>query len=102
MDYFEQRGFIRNFTSKVIYGKDKLTFFFNADATMLAAYTDDGLNQNAKPIEFIYDATNQQIIYEKTVVINRGLSSNTYNAGKVGLMSVNDNNRLIVRAFAYA
>ena len=32
----------------------------------------------------------------------RGLSSNVYNAGKVGLMSVNDNNRLIVRAFAYA
>ena len=102
VDYFKQRSFIRNFTSKVIYGKDKLTFFFNADATMLAAYTDDGLNQNAEPIEFIYDASNQQIIYEKTVVINRGLSSNTYNAGKVGLMSVNDNNRLIVRAFAYA
>ena len=102
VDYFKQRSFIRNFTSKVIYGKDKLTFFFNADATMLAAYTGDGLNQNAEPIEFIYDATNQQIIYEKTVVINRGLSSNTYNAGKVGLMSVNDNNRLIVRAFAYA
>ncbi len=36
------------------------------------------------------------------MVINRGLSSNVYNAGKVGLMSVNDNNRLIVRAFAYA
>ena len=102
VDYFKQRSFIRNFTSKVIYGKDKLTFFFNADATMLAAYTGDGLNQNAEPIEFIYDATNQQIIYEKTVVINHGLSSNTYNAGKVGLMSVNDNNRLIVRAFAHA
>lgn len=36
------------------------------------------------------------------MVINRGLSSNVYNAGKVGLMSINDNNRLIVRAFAYA
>lgn len=36
------------------------------------------------------------------MVINRGLSSNVYNAGKVGLMSVNDNNSLIVRAFAYA
>ena len=64
MDYFKQRSFIRNFTSKVIYGKDKLTFFFNADATMLAAYTGDGLNQNAEPIEFIYDATNQQINLE--------------------------------------
>ena len=69
---------------------------------MLSVYTGDSLNQNAEPIEFIYDATNQQIIYEKAIVINRGLSSNTYNAGKVGLMSVNDNNRLIVRAFAYA
>lgn len=102
MDYFEQRGFIRNFTSKVIYGKDKLTFFFNADATMLAAYTGECLNPNAEPREFISNIANRQIIYEKAVIINRGLSSNTYNAGKTGLMSVNDNNRLIVRAFAYA
>lgn len=102
IDYFMQRGFIRNFINKVIYGKDKLTFFFNTDITMLSVYTGDSLNQNAEPIEFIYDATNQQIIYEKAIVINRGLSNNTYNAGKVGLMSVNDNNRLIVRAFAYA
>lgn len=102
MDYFEQRGFIRNFINKVIYGKDKLTFFFNADCVMLAAYTGKCLNPNTKPMEFINDVANRQIIYEKAVVINSGLSSNTYNAGKTGLMSVNDNNRLIVRAFAYA
>ncbi len=36
------------------------------------------------------------------MVINRGLSSNVYNAEKIGLMSINDNNRLIVRALAYA
>ena len=53
-------------------------------------------------MEFIADNANNQIIYEKQVVINRELSSNVYNAGKVGLMSVNDNNRIIVRAFAYA
>ena len=69
---------------------------------MLAAYTGECLNPNTEPLDFIHDTTNRQIIYEKAVVINRGLSSNTYNAGKVGLMSVNDNNRLIVRAFAYA
>lgn len=102
MDYFKQRSFIRNFVNKVIYGKDMLTFFFNVDCGMLAAYTGDSLNQNVEVIEFIYNVNNHQIIYEKMVVINRGLSSNTYNAGKVGLMSINDNNRLIVRAFAYA
>ena len=102
MDYFEQRGFIRNFINKVIYGKDKLIFFFNADCVMLAAYTGKCLNPNTEPLKFINDTINQQIIYEKTVVINRGLSSNTYSAGKTGLMSVNDNNRLIVRAFAHA
>ena len=102
MDYFKQRSFVRNFINKVIYGKDKLTFFCNTDCEMLAAYTSDYLNPNAEPLEFINDFANRQIIYEKAIVINRGLSSNTYNAGKVGLMSVNDNNRLIVRAFAYA
>lgn len=102
MDYFEQRGFVRNFINKVIYGKDKLTFFFNVDCKILAAYIGECLNPNAEPLEFINDVANRQIIYEKVVVINRGLSSNAYNAGKTGLMSVNDNNRLIVRAFAYA
>lgn len=102
MDYFAQRNFIRNFINKIIYQKDHLTFFFNTDPTILSAYTGDSLNESNNPLEFIADNANNQIIYEKQVVINRGLSSNIYNAGKVGLMSVNDNNRLIVRAFAYA
>lgn len=102
MDYFTQRNFIRNFINKIIYQKDRLTFFFNTDPIILSAYTGDSLNENNNPLEFIADNTNKQIIYEKQVVINRGLSSNIYNAGKVGLMSVNDNNRLIVRVFAYA
>lgn len=102
MDYFAQRNFIRNFINKIIYQKDHLTFFFNTDPTILSAYTNDSLNKSNNPLEFIADNANNQIIYEKQIVINRGLSSNVYNAGKVGLMSVNDNNRLIVRAFAYA
>ena len=102
MDYFAQRNFIRNFINKIIYQKDRLTFFFNTDPTILSAYTGDSLNESNNPLEFITDNANNQIIYEKQVVINRGLSSNVYNAGKVGLMSINDNNRLIVRAFAYA
>ena len=102
MDYFAQRNFIRNFINKIIYQKDHLTFFFNTDPIILSAYTGDSLNESNNPLEFITDNANNQIIYEKQVVINRGLSSNVYNAGKVGLMSINDNNRLIVRAFAYA
>lgn len=102
MDYFAQRNFIRNFINKIIYQKDHLTFFFNTDPTILSAYTGDSLNESNNPLEFIADNANNQIIYEKQVIINRGLSSNVYNAGKVGLMSVNDNNHLIVRAFAYA
>ena len=102
MNYFVQRNFIRNFINKIIYQKDRLTFFFNTAPITLSAYTGDSLNQNDNPSEFIADNANNQIIYEKQVVINRGLSSNVYNAGKVGLMSVNDSNHLIVRAFAYA
>lgn len=102
MNYFAQRNFIRNFINKIIYQKDLLTFFFNTDPIILSAYTGDSLNQNDNPLEIIADNANNQIIYEKQVVINRGLSSNVYNAGKIGLMSVIGNNRLIVRAFAYA
>lgn len=102
MDYFAQRNFIRNFINKIIYQKDRLTFFFNTDPIILSAYTGDSLNESNNPLEFIADNANNQIIYEKQVIINRGLSSNVYNAGKVGLMSINENNHLIVRSFAYA
>lgn len=102
MDYFAQRNFSRNLINKIIYQNDRLTFFFNTDPITLSAYASDSLNENNNELEFIADNANNQIIYEKQVVINRGLSSNVYNAGKVGLMSVNDNNRLIVRVFAYA
>ena len=102
MDYFAQRNFIRNVINKIIYQKGRLTFFFNTDPIILSAYTGDSLNESNNPLEVIADNANNQIIYEKQVIINRGLSSNVYNAGKVGLMSINDNNRLIVRAFAYA
>lgn len=102
MDYFAQHNFIRNVINKIIYQKGRLTFFFNTDPIILSAYTGDSLNESNNPLEVIADNANNQIIYEKQVIINRGLSSNVYNAGKVGLMSINDNNRLIVRAFAYA
>ena len=100
--YLKQRNFIRNFVNKIIYQKDRLTFFFNTDPLILSAYTGNVLNENNNPLDFIADNANNQIIYEKQVIINRGLSSNVYNAGKVGLMSINDNNRIIVRALAYA
>lgn len=102
MDYLEQRNFIRNFIKKIIYQENKLTFFFNTDVVILSAYSGKALNLYNNQLDFIVDNANNQIIYEKQVVINKGISSNTYNAGKVGLMSVTDNHHLIVRAFAYA
>ncbi len=102
MDYLVQRNFIRNFIKKIIYQENKLTFFFNTDVGTLSAYSGKVLNLCNNPLNFIVDSVNNQIIYEKQVVINRGISSNTYNAGKIGLMSVTDNHHLIVRAFAYA
>lgn len=102
MDYLVQRNFIRNFIKKIIYQENKLIFFFNMDVGTLSAYSGKVLNLCNNPLNFIVDSVNNQIIYEKQVVINRGISSNTYNAGKIGLMSVTDNHHLIVRAFAYA
>lgn len=103
MDFIEQRSFMKTFIKKVIYNDSKMTFFFNVCIDELNAFTDmDYLNQNKDEIMFINDSANNQIILEKEIIITKGLSSNTYNAGKVGLLTINDNNHLIVRAFAYA
>lgn len=80
-----------------------MTFFFNLDNEELNPFINaEFINQNSKDCTCIIDNLNNQIIIEKDVFINKGLSSNIYNAGKTGLLTINDNNHLIVRAFAYA
>lgn len=103
LDYFKKTKCIQTMIKKVIYQKDKLTFFISNDTDELKEFTsDDYLNPNNTFTDCHIDKTHNQIIIEKHVFIQKGLASNTYNAGKVGIVNIQDNNHLTTRAFAYA
>lgn len=103
LGYIKQCEFIKAFVKKIIYAENKMTFFLNLGEQSLAPFIDaEFINQNNKECYCIIDNLNNQIIVEQEIYFIKGRSSNKYNAGKVGLLTINDNNHLIVRAFAYA
>jgi len=51
---------------------------------------------------YVRKSTEKGLELEFNSLHNQEDACRSYNAGKVGLMSINDNNRLIVRALAYA
>ena len=101
LDYLARRALTKAMIEKVIYAKNQLTFFIRSEpATLKQFMTENTLNQNCNPMDFIID--NDKIIITKPVVFNRGIYSNKYNAGRTGLMTITENNHLIIRAFATA
>lgn len=103
MDYFHQRDFINIFINKIIYTNNKMTLFLNLNKKAISSFiTADFINQKLESCDYTVDEVNDQIIVERLFYFKKGQSSNVYNAGKVGLMTIAENQQLIVRALAYA
>ena len=100
-DYPTRRKIMQTLIGKVIYTENKLTFYIHADANELKSFTSENyINQKSAPADFIIDG--EHIIIQKPVILNKGISSNRYNTGAGGLMTITENNHLIIRAFAVA
>ena len=104
MGYFKQKEFIRTIINRVIYTKHKITVFIRIYPKALYSFMESGyINQNNNPLEdIIIDRENNLITIEREVYFDKGISSNKYNAGKTGFVTIAENNHLMVRAFAYA
>jgi hypothetical protein len=101
LDYVSRRTLIRYLIDRAIVSDTNITFFIKPDPNTIACYTtDEFINQNAAPMNFIQ--TGDTIIIKRDIVFTKGNQLTKYNTGRRGLMTLTENNHLIVRAFATA
>lgn len=100
MTYTQKRWLIQSLVEKVVYSQEQLVYTLTTDATKLQLFVSENyVNQNTEPMEYII-SDNNITITEK--VFLRKYVNTVYDRGKNGVLSVTDNNHLIVRAFATA
>jgi bifunctional ADP-heptose synthase (sugar kinase/adenylyltransferase) len=78
-----------------------MTFFMNLNLDDLQQFVSPNyMNPNTNSMKFVI--TGGAVIIDKPIIINKNIGSNRYTVGPRGLMSVNENNRLITMAFTQA
>ena len=101
MDYTHKKEFIGAFVTRIIYTKNQLTFYLNTNPDNLAGFMSaEYINQNTtKTVDYIVSG-NQVII--TVPVILRPFANTRFNKGNDTILTVSENNNLIVKAFATA
>ena len=100
MTYTQKRDLIQSLVEKVVYSQEQLIYTVTTDATKLQQFVSENyVNQNADKMEYII-GDNSITITEK--VFLRKYVNTVYDRGKNGVLSVIDNNHLILKAFATA
>lgn len=101
MDYTHKKEFIGAFVTRIIYTKNQLTFYLNTNPDDLASFMSaEYINQNTtKTVDYIVSG-NQVII--TVPVILRPFANTRFNKGNDTILTVSENNNLIVKAFATA
>ena len=101
MDYTHKKEFIGAFVTRIIYTKNQLTFYLNTNPDDLAGFMSaEYINQNTtNTVDYIVSG-NQVII--TIPVILRPFANTRFNKGNDTILTVSENNNLIVKAFATA
>ena len=100
MNFAEKRNLIQSLVEKIVYSQDQLIYTLTTDTTKLQPFmTENYVNQNSDKMEYII-GNNSITITEK--VFLRKYVNTVYDRGKNGVLSVTDNNHLILKAFATA
>lgn len=100
MSYAQKRGLIQSLVEKVVYSQEQLIYTITTDVAKLQQFISENyVNQNAEKMEYII-SDNGITITEK--VFLRKYVNTVYDRGKNGVLSVTDNNHLILKAFATA
>lgn len=98
--YAEKKVFIQSLVDKVIYSQDKLIFYLAPDTAKLQPFaTDNFINQNISPMEFTIN--DNSIIITVPIVLRKYVNT-VFDKSKNGVLSITDNNHLILKTFATA
>lgn len=100
MPYAEKKGLIQSLVDKVIYSQEKLIFYLVPDTTKLQPFaTENFINQKSDPMEFT--VSDGRIVITVPIVLRKYVNT-VFDKTKNGVLTVTDNNHLILKAFATA
>ena len=100
-DYTNRRALIRSLIDRAIVANNNITFFIKPDTKMLMQFiAPKFINQNSKPMNFVQ--TDGAIIIKRDIVFTKGKQLTKYNSNHRGLMTMTENNHLIVKVFSLA
>lgn len=98
--YAEKKNLIQSLVDKVIYSQEKLIFYLIQDVAKLQPFaTDNFINQNISPMEFTIN--NNRIIISISIVLRKYVNT-VFGKTKNDVLTISDNNYLILKAFATA
>ncbi len=98
--YAEKKAFIQSLVDKVIYSQDKLIFYLAPDAAELLPFAmDNFINQKSDPMEFAI--SDGRIVITVPIILRKYVNT-VFDKSKNGVLTVTDNNHLILKAFATA
>lgn len=101
MTYDKKRQFIQSVVDKVIYTNEKLIIQINTEPAHWTAFTGEVyINEKSEHMDFI---TNKyEVTITVPIVLRKYASTQFGNTSKTGVLTISDNNHLIVKAFATA
>ena len=98
--YAEKKDTIQSLVDKIIYSQEKLIFYLIPDTAKLQTFvTDNFINQKSDPMEFTVG--DNHIIITVSIVLRKYVNT-VFDKTKNGVLTITDNNHLIVKAFATA
>lgn len=100
MNFADKRNLIQSLVEKVVYSQEQLIYTITTNGTKLQQFVSENyMNPNTDKMEYII-GDNSITVTEK--VFLRKYVNTVYDRGKNGVLSVTDNNHLILKAFATA
>lgn len=98
--YAEKKTFVQSVVDKVIYSQDKLIFYLEPNVAKLRPLTTDNfINQKTDPMEFTI--SDSRIVITVPIILRKYVNT-VFDKTKNGVLTVTDNNHLILKAFATA
>lgn len=100
MNFAEKRDLIQSLVEKVVYSQEQLIYTITTDTSTLQPFiTKNYVNQNLDKMEYIIG--DSSITINEKVFLRKYVNT-VYDRGKNGVLSITDNNHLILKAFATA
>ena len=101
MTYDTKRNLIQSVTKKVIYSNEKLIIHISLDPMRWQEFTGEVyINEATEQMEFI--TSKDEVIITVPVILRKYATTRIDKDTKTGVLSITDNNHLIVKAFATA